>query len=293
MPTKATAAGSKDAETESATCGLIMPISAIDGVSAEHWAEVRAILTESVEAVKSPVFAVRLVSDADEAGIIQKRIVHNVYGSAIIVCDVSGKNPNVMFELGMRLAFDKPVVIVKDDKTDYSFDTGIIEHLTYPRDLRFTRIVEFKAALAAKVVATYRAAASPDHSPFLKNFGQFHVASLAQTEVSPEKLTLEMLDELRREVGRLSRRLDSPSRRPMISTSSLEFEGQVAILKFLASNWDSEKYPDEATAMADNEFLALADRVCEPHRYFENELDFHRALEQGISNIRRILKSDK
>jgi hypothetical protein len=34
-----------------------------------------------------------------------------------------------MFELGMRLAFDKPTVIIKDDKTDYMFDTGIIEHV--------------------------------------------------------------------------------------------------------------------------------------------------------------------
>jgi hypothetical protein len=71
--------------------------------------------------------------NADDIGVIQKRIVQNLYSSDVIVCDVSGKNPNVMFELGMRLAFDKPTLIVKDDKTDYSFDTGIIEHVPYPR----------------------------------------------------------------------------------------------------------------------------------------------------------------
>jgi hypothetical protein len=51
-----------------------------------------------------------------------------------------------MLELGMRLAFDKPAVIVKDDKTDYSFDTSSIEHLAYPRDLRFSKIKSFKTA---------------------------------------------------------------------------------------------------------------------------------------------------
>jgi hypothetical protein len=35
----------------------------------------------------------------------------------------------------MRLAFDRPTIIVKDDLTTYSFDTSPIEHLEYPRDL--------------------------------------------------------------------------------------------------------------------------------------------------------------
>jgi hypothetical protein len=56
------------------------------------------------------------------------------------------QNSNLMLELGMRLAFDKPAVIVKDDKTDYSFDTSSIEHLAYPRDLRFSKIKSFKTA---------------------------------------------------------------------------------------------------------------------------------------------------
>src|SRR5690606_35815500 len=95
---------------------------------------------------------------------------------SIVVCDVSGKNPNVMFELGMRLAFDKPTVIVKDDKTDYSFDTGIIEHVGYPRDLRFSKIVLFKDKLSEKVKATYQKSLSdPEHSTFLKSFGRFQV----------------------------------------------------------------------------------------------------------------------
>lgn len=40
-----------------------------------------------------------------------------------------------MFELGMRLTFDKPTIIIKDNTTDFIFDTGPIEHLQYPKDL--------------------------------------------------------------------------------------------------------------------------------------------------------------
>lgn len=188
------------------TCGLVMPISSLDGYSSEHWIEVKNIITEAVESISKPQFNVKLVSDADDVGVIQKRIVQNIYSSDIIVCDVSGKNPNVMFELGMRLAFDKPTVIIKDDKTDYSFDTGIIEHVPYPRDLRFSRIVTFKSMLADKVIATHKAAiSSSDHSTFLKNFGKFQVANLTESVIPADKLVLEMLTDLQMEVSQLRR----------------------------------------------------------------------------------------
>src|ERR1041385_707121 len=121
------------------TCGIVMPISEMDGYSEAHWSDVREILTEAIDEAG---FDSNLVSDADDVGIIQKRIIENLYDNPIVVCDVSGKNPNVMFELGLRLAFDKPTIIVKDDKTSYSFDTAVIEHLEYPRDLRYATIRE-------------------------------------------------------------------------------------------------------------------------------------------------------
>lgn len=133
-------------------CGIIMPISLIDGCGPEHWLEILSILKE---AANDAGFEPNLVSDADDIGIIQKRIIQNVYNNDIIICDVSCKNPNVMFELGMRLAFDKATVIIKDDKTDYSFDTGVIEHLGYPRDLRFHKILEFKENLKKKLTSTF------------------------------------------------------------------------------------------------------------------------------------------
>lgn len=198
---------------EPLTCGIIMPISPIDGCSAEHWGEVKQIIYDAVDSIAEPKFSARLVSDADDIGVIQKRIVQGVYNSDIVVCDVSAKNSNVMFELGMRLAFDKPTVIIKDDKTDYSFDTSIIEHIPYPRDLRFSKIISFKKSLSERISATYKAAQSdPEHSTFLKNFGTFKVAHLNQKEASGEQLIIEMLSEMQREVSNLRR--TSNSQRP-------------------------------------------------------------------------------
>lgn len=182
-------------------CGVVMPISAIDGCTETHWADVLDILTEAIE---DAGFNANLVSNADDVGIIHKRIIQNLYDNPVVVCDVSGKNPNVMFELGLRLAFDKPTVIVKDDRTTYSFDTSAIEHLEYPRDLRFSRIVEFKQKLAEKIKATHtRATSDPTYTTFLKHFGEFTVAKLEKKEVSGQEFILEELRAMRTALRRL------------------------------------------------------------------------------------------
>lgn len=174
-------AESEPSEEESAnrpTCGLVMPISSIDGLPADHWRDVKSILSE---AIHSAGMVARLVSDDIDAGLIHGRIVSNLYSDELIVCDVSAKNPNVMFELGMRLAFDKPTIVVKDNLTSYSFDTSPIEHIEYPRDLRFASILEFQEKLKIKIQNNREGRSK---NSFLKNFGPIRVANVEPQEMS-------------------------------------------------------------------------------------------------------------
>ena len=184
-------------KTKKPICGIVMPISSIEDCSSTHWDEVKRILTD---AISSAGYEANLVSDADDSGVIQKRIVQNLYSNEIVVCDVSCKNPNVMFELGMRLVFDKPTIIVMDDGTNYSFDTGIIEHLTYPRDLSYFKIVKFKETLRDKIKGTIEKAKKPDYTTFLKNFGQFTVAKIESREGSINEAILSRLDDMSRQI---------------------------------------------------------------------------------------------
>ncbi|MGG3662509.1 hypothetical protein [Bacillus gobiensis] len=183
-------------------CGIIMPIAAMDNYTSEHWAEVKNIIVEATSQVKGICFKTEIVSDSDgEINVIHKRIIQNIYNADIVICDISGKNPNVLFELGMRLTFDKPTIIIKDDQTDFMFDTGVIEHLQYPKDLRFKKIVDFKEELAKRIKITYEKSVSDSsYSTFLGNFGEFKVPSLKQTSISSvEQLVLEEVSTLRSE----------------------------------------------------------------------------------------------
>lgn len=181
------------------TCGIIMPIAPHQDYPVDHWKDVLGILNEAIGQTE---FEPKLVSDDVAIGLIHDRIVTNIYNNEIVVCDVSSKNPNVMFELGLRLAFDKPTIIIKDETTGYSFDTGVIEHISYPSSLRFSQIVKFKEELVRKINATYKKSKDePNYSPFLKSFGKtITPASFQQTEIPEGKYILNQLEAMRQEM---------------------------------------------------------------------------------------------
>jgi hypothetical protein len=178
-----------------ATCGVIMPISSIDGCTEEHWSEVREIL---FDAIRKAGFRPNLVSDSEYIGVIHKRIIMNLFDNPIVVCDVSGRNPNVMFELGMRLAFDKPTILVKDEVTNFSFDTAPIEHLVYRRDLKYQDVLNFKEKLSIKISNAYeKSTKDKNFATFLNNFGEFKIVKLDTIESALNDIVLDEIKELK------------------------------------------------------------------------------------------------
>lgn len=64
--------------------------------------------------------------------LIPAEIIRNLEEAELVLCDASALNANVFFELGIRTALDRPVAMVKDDRTlSYPFDTSMINHHTY------------------------------------------------------------------------------------------------------------------------------------------------------------------
>jgi len=188
-------------EDKRPVCGLIMPIADTEGYPSGHWKEVKKIITSVAEEAG---FRTRLVSESEETHVIQKTIVQNVFYDDIVICDVSSKNPNVMFELGLRFAFDKAAVIIKDNETGYSFDTSPVEHVNYRKDLRFSSIEEFKKDLFVKLKATFKKSKEANHSMYLQDFGKFVIKELDTKTVSENQYILEKLNEMQREIKNIS-----------------------------------------------------------------------------------------
>ena len=123
-----------------------------------------------------------------------------------------------MFELGIRLAFDKPTIIIKDDQTDYSFDTAPIEHLTYPKDLNYSKILKFQIALKGKLLGTVGTIPQEPERVHVPN-GQFQVANLETKEVSIDQFILDEIKELQSEVAAIHRSQQQPLFSPSVTFS--------------------------------------------------------------------------
>jgi|GEM_PF-6091071 len=54
--------------------------------------------------------------------LIEQKILAQLHESNLLLCDISGLNPNVLFELGIRRALNKPFAIVRDEHTKVPFD---------------------------------------------------------------------------------------------------------------------------------------------------------------------------
>lgn len=274
------------ANTDSrSVCGIVMPISAIDGCDERHWGEVLAIISDSVEASG---FKPNIVSNADDVGIIQKRIIQNLYENPIVICDVSGKNPNVMFELGIRLAFDKPTIVIKDDQISYSFDTSPIEHIEYPRDLRFSKIVDFKDGLTKKINATYQASQKPGYTTFLKNFGEFKVAKIDEREVSQAEFLNEEISDIKMMINRLMR---DQSQRPgsMFSRSRSSSRTDICLENF--SDSDIMAFVDRAEHHA-GVFSVDMNRVGDHfHVRFVKRLDWPQTIDEIRADLMKEIKA--
>lgn len=188
----------KEIEEQKINCGLIMPISPNVGYPLNHWSQIRKILEEAIAEITEYNFNLRMVSESETISIIQGTIIKNVYNDEMIICDVSTKNPNVMFELGMRLAFNKPVIIIKDCETEYSFDTANIKHIIYPKTLNYHDILEFKNKLKLYMVEGYKEFKSGKFN-FLKEFGEFKAEELENSKIDMTDIYSE-IRELRKEI---------------------------------------------------------------------------------------------
>jgi len=63
-----------------------------------------------------------LTANKDGSDVIQSTIINELMDADLVVADLTDHNPNVLFELGVRMAQEKPVAIIKTTDTGGIFD---------------------------------------------------------------------------------------------------------------------------------------------------------------------------
>jgi hypothetical protein len=135
--------------TESKTepvCFVVMPISDVEGYEPGHFGRV-------YEHIIKPACKIAGLQPirADEVQVtnyIALDILRKILDADMVICDLSAKNPNVLYELGIRQAFNLPVTLIKDSKTSRIFDIQGLRDIEYDESLRIDKINDAVESIA-------------------------------------------------------------------------------------------------------------------------------------------------
>lgn len=119
-------------------CFVIMPISDSEEYPSGHFGRVyEHIIKPACElAGFKPIRA----DDILTTNYIALDIIKNIIECEMAICDLSSRNPNVLYELGIRQAFNLPVTLIKDLRTKRIFDIQGFRDIEYDETLRIDTV---------------------------------------------------------------------------------------------------------------------------------------------------------
>lgn len=184
-------------------CFVIMPISDPGDYPPGHFARVYEDIFKP--AIRRAGYEPKRADDVLETNLIQLDLLRRLLEAPMAVCDLSSRNPNVLFELGLRQAFDKPVVIVQEEGTPRIFDISPLRFTTYRKARIYHEVLADQEAISEAIAATRKAVGDPKNvNSLVRLLGLTEPASIAElkdTERDPAvQLVRAEIAELRREV---------------------------------------------------------------------------------------------
>jgi len=136
-------------------CFVIMPIADQDGYSKGHFQRVYADLI--IPACTKAGFKAIRADDVKESNFIHLDILQKLLDCPMAVCDLSSSNPNVLFELALRQAFDKPVALIQELGTKQIFDIAPLRYTEYRKERVYHEVLEDQAKISTSIKDTAEA----------------------------------------------------------------------------------------------------------------------------------------
>lgn len=134
------------------TCFVIMPIADMDGYEPGHFTRVyeHLIKPACIKAGYTPHRADLVAA----SNYIIIDILRKIVESDLVICDLSGRNPNVLYELGVRQAFNLPTVLIKDQITPRIFDIQGLRCADYGHALRIDEVQKEQESIRNAIAET-------------------------------------------------------------------------------------------------------------------------------------------
>jgi hypothetical protein len=192
-------------------CFVIMPIADMDGYELGHFSRVYEHLIKP--AIEDAGYQSHRADLVNSSNYIIIDILQKIVECDMVICDLSGRNPNVLYELGVRQAFNLPTVLIKDRKTPNIFDIQGLRYMEYSESLRIDEVQTGKLSILKALNET---AENPkDVNSMIQLLGVKPAALPSRVELSNDtSIILESLKDVANRIAKLesSRKLPSTTK---------------------------------------------------------------------------------
>jgi hypothetical protein len=194
----------KTTEKQKPSCFVIMPISDSSEYAPGHFSRVYEFLIKP--ACEAAEFSPIRADEVKNTNHIVLDVLKRLLTADLVLCDLSSKNPNVLYELGIRQAFDKPVALIKDNKTDRIFDIQGLRTHDYDETLRIDSVVQDKSKISAMLKATYEES-TRDVNSLVRLLGVSRAEIKEQSSLTPDTaILLNAMRDVAERISRIERR---------------------------------------------------------------------------------------
>jgi conserved domain protein len=139
-------------EIDDKECFVIMPISDDPSHPEGHFLRVYEDIIKP--ACENAGFIANRADDDNASNLIHLSILNKLIKAPIAICDLSTRNPNVLFELWIRQAFNKPVVLIQERGTPKIFDISPLRYLEYSNDLKYRDVIKAQEDIKNMIIET-------------------------------------------------------------------------------------------------------------------------------------------
>lgn len=179
-------------QTNNKECFVIMPLSEVEGYDKGHFQTVYEDLIKP--AVENAGYNPMKADEVGKTNLIHLDILQRLMNAPIVICDLSTRNPNVLFELGVRQAFDKPVVLIQEKGTPKIFDISSLRYLEYSKSLKYRDVLKTQDDLKAMIEETIAAKDDAANVNSIVKLLALTPASLPKLDrVNKENMTLDLI----------------------------------------------------------------------------------------------------
>jgi hypothetical protein len=148
-------------------------------------------------------FTVRAAHEISESGSITRQVIECLLNDELVIANLTGLNPNVMYEVAARHAYGLPIVLLAEEGTRPPFDVAPERIFFFRDDMQGTR--DLVPVLQKTVTAAM--AGVPDN-PISRVAKNQIIRSSVATE-SAESHILDMLEHINDRIASLDNRLSS------------------------------------------------------------------------------------